>query len=81
MINLMFVIAFFLVCLLIVLGSMYETWCNTYTGWPGPIENGRGRYNIPALYGRGRKYEGKCHFKYGLDKNSSYMPMKGYPCG
>jgi hypothetical protein len=71
-----------LILLMILVSNCKESWCNTYSGWPGPIENGNGNYNIPALYGRGQQYENKnLHFTYGLNKNSAYLPMRGYPCG
>ena len=54
-----------------------ESWCNTYSGWPGPLENPY-RTNIPALYGD-PKYESKCNYKFGLDKTSNYLTMRGYP--
>ena len=25
-----------------------EKWSNTYSGWPGPLEDGSGRYYIPG---------------------------------
>ena len=67
------------VVILLLLKIRYseENWCNTYSGWPGPLENPY-RTNIPALYGD-PKYESKCNYKYGLDKNSSYLTMRGYP--
>jgi hypothetical protein len=68
--------------LLITLRVTKEGWSNTYSGWPGPIENGNGNYNIPALYGRGAQFENKnLHFTYGLKNGSPYLPMRGYPCG
>ncbi len=44
-----------------------ECWCNTYSGWPGPLENPY-RTNIPALYGN-PKYMSDCHYKYTASNN------------
>lgn len=54
-----------------------ESWCNTFSGWPGPLESPF-RSNIPALYGN-PKYESGCNYKFGLDKTNPYLSMKGYP--
>lgn len=73
------VILFMIILFLIITTVSYENWSNTFSGIPGPIENGNGNYNIPALYGRGRQFESKMTYKYGLNKNSTYMSMRGYP--
>jgi hypothetical protein len=54
-----------------------EKWCNTYSGWPGPLESPF-RSNIPALYGN-PKYMSGC--KYNSDPNSKtgYFSMKNLP--
>lgn len=54
-----------------------ETWCNTYSGFPGPLESPF-RSNIPALYGN-PKYMSNC--KYNSDSNSKtgYFSMKNLP--
>ena len=76
-------------CFLIFLGflSLFiipkykENWSNTYSGWPGPLENGIGLYNIPALYPN-PKYSAKCKYNNSLNSNLKHMQMKGYPnCG
>jgi len=54
-----------------------EKWSNSFSGWPGPLESGCSScYNIPALHPR---YNADKHYKYGLQKNSPYMSMGGYP--
>lgn len=54
-----------------------EKWCNTYSGWPGPLESPY-RSNIPALYGN-PKYESKCNFKYNPNSKTGYLSMKQLP--
>ena len=54
-----------------------EKWCNTYSGWPGPLENPY-QTNIPALYGN-PKYMSKCKYKYTPNSNSNYLSMKNLP--
>lgn len=54
-----------------------ENWANTYSGWPGPLENPY-RSNIPALYGN-PKYEAPYNFKYNLRSNTNYLQMKDLP--
>ena len=54
-----------------------ETWSNTYSGWPGPIENPYAT-NIPALYGN-PKYMSKCHYTYNPKSNTGYLSMKNLP--
>lgn len=54
-----------------------ENWSNSYSAQPGPLESGCSScYNIPELH---PKYNANKHYKYGLDKSSPYMPLKGYP--
>ena len=65
-----FVISFFL--------KNKENWCNTYSGWPGPIENGNGSYNIPALYGN-PKYSSPYGYKPNPHSNLSYYQLKNLP--
>ena len=61
--------------------NIKEYWANTYSGWPGPIENVNGLYNIPALYPN-PKYSAKCGYKYNTNKNLRHIQMKDYPnCG
>ena len=54
-----------------------ESWSNTYSGWPGPIENPYAT-NIPALYGN-PKYMSKCHYTYNPNSNTGYLSMKNLP--
>lgn len=54
-----------------------ESWSNTYSGWPGPIENPYAT-NIPALYGN-PKYMSKCHYTYNPKSNTGYLSMKNLP--
>lgn len=54
-----------------------EFWSNTYSGWPGPIENPYAT-NIPALYGN-PKYMSKCHYTYNPKSNTGYLSMKDLP--
>ena len=72
------IISIFLTLFLLSINTN-EKWSNGYSGWPGPIENVSGRYNIPALYGYGDKYEGNYRYKFGLQKNNIYLTMRGYP--
>lgn len=74
------ILSILLIFILIIIGRKKEPWCNGFSGWPGPLEDGSGRYNIPALYGN-PKYESPCHYEYGLNPNSNYISMKGYPQG
>ena len=55
-----------------------ECWSNTYSGWPGPIENGNGLYNIPALYGN-PKYSAAYGYKPNPRSNLSYYQLKNFP--
>lgn len=55
-----------------------EYWTNTYSGWPGPIENGNGLYNIPALYGD-PKYSAPYGYKPHPRSNLSYYQLKNFP--
>lgn len=77
----MFLICLFISICLIVFFSLIirrkECWCNTYSGWPGPLENPY-RTNIPALYGN-PKYMSDCHYKYTSNSNTGYLPMKNLP--
>jgi predicted small secreted protein len=75
MINQVLIILIFVILCMLLTDK--EKWCNTYSGWPGPLENPY-RTNIPALYGD-PKYESKCNYKFGLDKNTPYLTMRGYP--
>jgi hypothetical protein len=54
-----------------------EKWSNTYSGWPGPLENPY-QSNIPASYGN-PKYMSTCKYKYTSNSNSNYLPMKNLP--
>ena len=71
----MFVVYFIISSIIIVfyflIFSKKECWCNTYSGWPGPLESPF-RSNIPALYGN-PKYESPCHYNYNLRSNSNYI--------
>ena len=62
----MFLIYFFISIGIIVFFYLMirkkECWYNTYSGWPGPLENPY-RTNIPALYDN-PKYMSDCHYKY-----------------
>jgi hypothetical protein len=53
-----------------------EKWCNTYSGWPGPLESPF-RSNIPALYGN-PKYEAPFNYKKQNNK-SPYYTMRELP--
>ena len=74
-----FYIILFIVILLIILYifNTKEGWCNTYSGWPGPLESPY-RSNIPALYGN-PKYMSNCRYKYTPNSNTNYLPMKNLP--
>lgn len=63
---------------LLIIPKCKECWSNTYSGWPGPLENGSGRYNIPALYPN-PKYSSSCKYKYNPNRNLRYIQMKDYP--
>ena len=54
-----------------------EFWSNTYSGWPGPIENPYAT-NIPALYGN-PKYMSKCQYTYNPKSITGYLSMKNLP--
>lgn len=66
-----------IIILIIIFLSIKEKWCNTYSGWPGPLESPF-RSNIPALYGN-PKYESSCHYTYNLRSNKNYLSMKDLP--
>jgi hypothetical protein len=61
----------------IIFKNKKEKWCNTYSGWPGPLESPYSS-NIPALYGN-PKYMSKCKYTYTPNSNSNYLPMKNLP--
>ena len=77
----MFVVYFIISSIIIVfyflIFSKKECWCNTYSGWPGPLENPY-QTNIPALYGN-PKYMSNCHYKYTPNSPTGYLPMKNLP--
>lgn len=79
-IILSYTILILILSLLILLScSSKEKWANTYSGYPGPIESS-GRYNIPALYGRGSRYEATdLNYQFGKDPNSRYISLKHFP--
>ena len=54
-----------------------ESWSNTYSGWPGPIENPYAT-NVPALYGN-PKYMSKCKYTYNPKSTTGYLSMKNLP--
>ena len=66
-----------IILLIILISNKSEKWCNTYSGWPGPLESPF-RSNIPALYGN-PKYESSCNYNYNLRSNSNYLSMKNLP--
>jgi hypothetical protein len=78
----MFIILLFIIAISFLIIPKYkENWSNTYSGWPGPLENGSGLYNIPALYPN-PKYSAKCSYKHSRDRNLTHIQMKDYPnCG
>ena len=77
----MFLFYFFIGISIIIFSSFFlkqkECWCNTYSGWPGPLESPY-RSNIPALYGN-PKYMSSCHYKYTPNSSTGYVPMKNLP--
>jgi len=82
MLIILFIIFIFTVCFCCIFIPKYkECWASTYSGWPGPLENGSGLYNIPALY-PDPKYSANCSYKDSRDRNLSHIQMKDYPdCG
>lgn len=54
-----------------------ENWCNTYSGWPGPLESPY-QSNIPALYGN-PKYMANCEYKSNPKSNLKYFQFKNLP--
>lgn len=79
----MFFIIIFLtsiITFLILNSTITENWSNTYSGYPGPLEDGFGRYNIPALYGN-PKYESRCVNKKNKENhNNPYYTLKEIGC-
>ena len=76
----MFLFYFFIGISIIIFSSFFikqkECWCNTYSGWPGPLESPF-KSNIPALYGN-PKYESSCTYKKQNNKNP-YYTMRELP--
>jgi hypothetical protein len=68
----------FLSSLYFLINNKIDSWCNTYSGWPGPLEMAScgKNYNIPAL--QGGKSIG-CHYTYTPNSNSNYLKMKNLP--
>lgn len=75
MILIIILILFILVLLLYI--KQEEKWCNTYSGWPGPLESPF-RSNIPALYGN-PKYEAPYTYKKNKNNKNPYYTMKELP--
>ena len=67
----------FIILLIYYIFSKKEKWCNTYSGWPGPLESPC-RSNIPALYGN-PKYMSDCHFEPNPHSTTGYYSMKQLP--
>lgn len=55
-----------------------ENWSNTYSGWPGPLEDGSGRYYIPEL-SNNPKYNAPCRYKKNPLSGSPYYTMRELP--
>jgi hypothetical protein len=69
-----------IITFIILNSNSKENWSNTFSGYPGPLEDGFGRYNIPALYGN-PKYESKCkNIKNKENHNNPYYTLKEIGC-
>jgi len=76
MILIIISISFIIIIILLCIYKINEKWCNTYSGWPGPLESPF-KSNIPALYGN-PKYESSCTYKKQNNKNP-YYTMRELP--
>ena len=68
---------FFISIVTVILFYKKDSWSNTYSGWPGPIENPYAT-NVPALYGN-PKYMSKCKYTYNPKSTTGYLSMKNLP--
>jgi len=76
MILILILISFIIIIILLYVYKINEKWCNTYSGWPGPLESPF-KSNIPALYGN-PKYESTCSYKK-QHNNNPYYTMRELP--
>jgi hypothetical protein len=77
MLSSIFLLPIIIVIIYILFIRKKEAWCNTYSGWPGPLESPC-MSNIPALYGN-PKYMSDCHYTYNPKSTTGYLPMKNLP--
>ncbi len=78
-----FIITFITFCILILYcllkNNAEETWSNTYSGWPGPIESALA-VNIPELRGSDNpKYNAPYHYRKASNKYSRYKSFMDLP--
>ena len=79
--NILIFLGIFLIIIIFLIYNqvirIIEKWANAYSGISGPLETGcSSYYNIPELH---PKYNSGKNYKFGLEKNSKYMRLKGFP--
>ena len=56
-----------------------ENWFNDYSGWPGPIENEYGLYNIPALWDISPRYRADFWYENNPRSALDYKTLGEFP--
>ena len=75
---LIFLILVIITIIYFLIFNKKENWCNTYSGWPGPIEMGFSADQL--IYGQGPRHTG---YKYKSAKpqkhKTRYLSFKNFP--